>query len=64
VYSRAADTRSEYHPARQAARHMGRPIARMSGKTPQLRVRGSRLPGEQTALGAENNRSSFDNGSL
>ena len=59
MYSRAADTRSEDHPARQAPRHMGRPIARMSGKTPQLRVPRSRPPGEQKALGAENNRSSF-----
>ena len=31
----------------------------MSGKTPQLRGRGWRPPGEQTVLGAENNRSSF-----
>ena len=59
MYSRAADTRSEYHPAGQAPRHMGRPIARMSGKTPQLRVPGPHPPGEQKALGAENNRSSF-----
>jgi hypothetical protein len=43
---------------------MGRPIARMGGKTPQLRVPHSRPPGEQKAPGAENNRSSFDNGSL
>ena len=38
---------------------MGRPIARMSGKTPQLRVTHSRPPGEQKAPGAENNRSCF-----
>lgn len=38
---------------------MGSPVARMSGKTPQLRVPGSRPSGEQTVLGPQNSRSSF-----
>jgi hypothetical protein len=59
VHSRATDTRSEDRPAGQAPRHVGSPVARMSGKTPQLRVPGWRPSGEQTVLGAENNRSSF-----
>jgi hypothetical protein len=49
VYSRAADTRSEDHPARHAPRYMGRLIARISGKRSQLRVPRSRLPGEERA---------------
>jgi hypothetical protein len=49
VYSRAADTRSEDHPARQAPRYMGRQIGRISGKRSQLRVAHSRLPSEERA---------------
>ena len=59
MYSRAAETRSEDHPARQAPRYMGRLIARISGKRSPLRVPHSRPPGEDGALGAENDRPSF-----
>jgi hypothetical protein len=57
VYSRAADTRSDDHPARHVPRHMGRPIARLSGKTPQPRVPVLRAPGGEMAHGPENGRS-------
>ena len=59
MYSRAADTRSEDHPARQAPRHMGHPIARISGKTPAA-ARASFAPARRgKGPGAENNRSSL-----
>jgi hypothetical protein len=59
VYSRAADTRSEDHPARQAPRYRGRLIAGISGKSSQFRVLHSRAPGEDRTLGADNDRPSF-----
>lgn len=55
VYNRAADTRSEDHRTVPARRRMGCPIARMSGKKPQLRLSHSDQPGEEKTLGAESN---------